>query len=1775
MRSRISHKGARNIRNSNNTFSMDPLEQRLMLDASPRTTPTEMDWRGGHYTNISQGSWVLTFTSTQSQAQATARAAQVATALGVQTSAIEVTPRGQFARIQTNGVITENAVDALRAQLPFLRQVEPETLAHVSAIPNDARYGEQWAHNNTGQVAGYSGIGTPGADISSPEAWNISTGSRSVIIAVLDTGADLTHPDLKANLWKNPGEIPGNGVDDDQNGFVDDVNGWDFGGDGNTTDANPQDPATQGHGTAVSGVIGAVGNNAIGVAGVNWQVSIMVLKIFPDQGLSPLFAQLGAYDYCVLMKQRGINIIASNNSFGSLQPTAPFDNAAQVAIQAFVNAGILYVAAAGNDSNDNDGPLKAYPASYPIDDIISAAATTNKDDLAGFSNFGATTVDLGAPGEQVLTLATGGGYQLIDGTSFASPYTAGVIGLMASVNRFATKAELKAALFGAVDPVASLAGKVITGGRLNSFKAVRNSRVDGLFVTNISPGTQSAEVSRIDVEFSSDVNPSFFDIANISFKRANGAATFNGSESTVTIDPAQVTLSGKRLTITFPIPLPRDLYRLSLASAGFRDAMGNRLNGDMTTGNDEVYDFSVVAFSGPFEPNDTLNTATPVLVGINGEARLDDLFIGDGAGASADVDIFKIYASGPSLITAAVQARSLAIYSSLDSYLRIFDGAGNELARNDNFEGLDSKIQIFVPGAGDYYIAVSAYPNFTYPPGTDSGRVAGGSTGTFSLLLDVDTSGRESVTKSGAGTPLPIPALGEITSSLTVADGRSVSDLTVTVAIAHTFLSDIRVTLTGPQGQVVTLMDRRGGINNGASRTYTFDDASFNPISAMSVPASGTYRPEQQLTPFKGASGAGVWTLRITDLKPLDSGTLQSWSINFSLANDITGPFELNDTQLLATETGINETGSRTFNAGLGDGAFGLRDVDLYRFIAGSGTTITAAVTVASGSSVKSILRLFDAQGNEVRADRRGGVTSNLVTFVVASAGVYYVGVSGGKTSSIPGDVGNDNYTIGVGGSGNPTDATGNYTLTLTVSGGISEGAIVLTGDHLTVGINSNGALGIPTGSSPVGLAGDGLDYLLAGANLGSFYGASFDGFFIRNTGDRSQSDLPVSINNESDYFNRRVVASGLYRSLGVRRSISFANSGNFLVVDVAMSNRSTQVMNNVAWLEGFSPFQGLNGVPPTATQTNNVLNTSGGRLAYSTINGKTIGIGAPVGDFNTITTFAAPNTARDIFTLLASPLDPDPSLADTGATGTLDMTVAVNVGSIAPNQTIAFRYFIFLGDSLGAVTGAFQQVETGTGSGHLVADPTLGSIPPASLPYALFYPEGYANDRASTFLPIINGNPDATRVVVIAHYEGAAPSEVLYDSATDSAGGVIAPGSRAGITLTNPSLYAQGTATRVKSEIPGRPGVLKNTPYALEIRSSLPVGATMSHYDFNISTGQSAISTLSTVWTFAEGQKGGQIRDFVVFLNTNTSAVKVTMTTFPTDGSAGYSLVSLIQPGHRGGFSINDIPQIKAGKFGVKIDAELPIIAALTHFDPSISAGYAATGLPALGTTSGGTAQGQVGLTANSEAVSILNLNASPASVTFTFAFANSSAYRKTVTVQGNRRGGFVVSNLPNFPKGQPYSVTYTSTLPVTVNLPSYTKVGSSGATLTNQASTQWLFGEGFKPVNSTAVQEFLRVYNPASIDSTVEIAMNFSDGTSEVFRRTVPARATGNFNLFDFVTGYRSTIGTVPGIGSFYGIRVVSSVPVVAFFNHYDAFLGGGFGMLGTPIGTTGSPA
>lgn len=342
-----------------------------------------------------------------------------------------------------------------------VQYAEENSLLYASAtVPNDSRFNELWGMRNTGQNSGTSNI-----DIDAPEAWDYTQGSDSVVVGVIDTGVNYSHPDLSSNMWTNPGEIGGNGVDDDSNGIVDDVYGANFAaGNGNPNDDN-------GHGSHCAGTIGGRGNNGAGVAGVNWQVKIMALKFLNSSGSGYTSDAIEAIEYAIAMKNRGVNIRVLNNSWGG----GSFSQSLRDAVAASNAAGILFVAAAGNEANNNDAN-PSYPASYNVDNVISVAAVDRNGNLASFSNYGESSVDLAAPGVSILSTVLGSNYSSYSGTSMAAPHVSGVAALVLAREPNLSLAALKTRLLTTVKPLSTLNGLVTYPGIVNAFNALTSSQ---------------------------------------------------------------------------------------------------------------------------------------------------------------------------------------------------------------------------------------------------------------------------------------------------------------------------------------------------------------------------------------------------------------------------------------------------------------------------------------------------------------------------------------------------------------------------------------------------------------------------------------------------------------------------------------------------------------------------------------------------------------------------------------------------------------------------------------------------------------------------------------------------------------------------------------------------------------------------------------------------------------------------------------------------------------------------------------------------------------------------------------------------------------------------------------------------------------------------------------------------------------------------------------------------------------------------------------------------
>ncbi|NBX28879.1 hypothetical protein EBR04_00240 [bacterium] len=427
------------------------------------------------------------------------------------------------------GVSVEAAVAALRNR-PGVIFAEPNWQVSKAVVSDDPSYmsGGLWGMYGDDQPTATGPSGTTNQFGSRAEkAWDAGfTGSSSVVVGIVDEGIDFNHPDLAANIWVNPFETAGDGIDNDGNGYVDDTRGWDFFHNDNTV----YDPGEDSHGTHVAGTIGGVGGNGMGVAGVNWNVTMISAK-FLGPGGGYVSDAVRALDYLTDLKTRhGINIVASNNSWGG----GGVSSALQSAIIRAAKANILFVAAAGNSASNNDA-IASYPSNYSTlrgtttesaasyEGVIAVAALTSSGGLASYSNYGATTVDIAAPGSGINSTVPGSGYAVYDGTSMATPHVTGAIALYASAYPTASAAAIRSAILSTARPTSSVAGKTVTGGRLDVAAAL--NAPPPVAVSIAGGGVVEGNAGTTTLAFTVTLAAAATAPVTVSYATANGTAT--------------------------------------------------------------------------------------------------------------------------------------------------------------------------------------------------------------------------------------------------------------------------------------------------------------------------------------------------------------------------------------------------------------------------------------------------------------------------------------------------------------------------------------------------------------------------------------------------------------------------------------------------------------------------------------------------------------------------------------------------------------------------------------------------------------------------------------------------------------------------------------------------------------------------------------------------------------------------------------------------------------------------------------------------------------------------------------------------------------------------------------------------------------------------------------------------------------------------------------------------------------------------------------------------
>jgi subtilisin family serine protease len=624
--------GQRHRKNSNPTQRFEQLETRTMLSVatSPRDliapqwfetiappadraaaehqTIEQIAWNGGSAT-VRSDEWIVQVADSRlAGLRSVADVAGLLPPAGFDFQVVRGLGRAGQVVIRTPGAQAEE-VGRWLARSPNVESFGPNQILSIQQVPNDTDYGELWGLNNTGQW-----WGTPGADISAEEAWDLTRGSATTVVGVIDTGIDYNHPDLYGNVWINQAEIPadrranladldGDGLitfydlNDPRNqgvGKITDLNGdgliggadilvpWQAGGAGGWADGvsqpgdsqfvddlvgwnfvnNTNDPYDdQSHGSHVSGTIAGMGNNDRGVAGVSWKASVMALKSFNSDGYSELADDVRALNYATMQRtQFGVNIRTTNNSWGW---EGEFDQALYDAIAASGAAGMLFVAAAGNSSADSDA-LPHYPAAYNLDNIVSVAATDSYDAMAYFSNYGATTVDLAAPGDWIYSSVPGYSwypdtYSYYSGTSMATPHVVGVAALAWTLVPGATPAQVKAALMQGVDRLPDVGSThTVTDGRLNARRTLELIRAQANQPPTIGSLTASPNpvpVGSVLTLTASSVADSDGTVANVKFYRESngvpGLQAGSGGDlllATDAVAPYQASVSTTGLT---------------------------------------------------------------------------------------------------------------------------------------------------------------------------------------------------------------------------------------------------------------------------------------------------------------------------------------------------------------------------------------------------------------------------------------------------------------------------------------------------------------------------------------------------------------------------------------------------------------------------------------------------------------------------------------------------------------------------------------------------------------------------------------------------------------------------------------------------------------------------------------------------------------------------------------------------------------------------------------------------------------------------------------------------------------------------------------------------------------------------------------------------------------------------------------------------------------------------------------------------------------------------
>lgn len=879
-------------------------------------------------------------------------------------------------------VTVEQAVAALRAD-PDVLYAEPNYLVRAQATPNDPEFATQWGLHNTGQNGGLAD-----ADIDAPEAWDLSTGSRTIVVGVLDTGVDYRHRDLAANIWVNPGELAGNGLDDDGNGIVDDVHGF------NSWLDNGDPDDADGHGTYCAGIIGAVGNDGRGVVGINWNVKLMPLAFLSSLGTGTVADAIEAIGYAVEQKRRGANLSVLSSSWGG----EAYSQALHDAIAAAGAEDILFVAAAGNGwRNTDEHPF--YPASFTLPNLISVAATDNRDQLLYFSNYGVRSVHLAAPGDAIKTTAPNNGYAMLSGTSMAAAFVAGSAALVMSARPQEDLGAIKDALVSTVDPVAALDEKLVSGGRLNLRRAL-GGVVPGFRMRAfpakraVNPGSSTS----FDLEL--DSFGRFQDHVSIA---VTSSPPFSGA-LVVTPDPVPVDgATTAQLTATPDAGASPGLYQLTItASAGAQTVTRQVSLRVRLPGTEErsypATDTPIDVPDGPIEGTESvIEVPQPaivqeVYVDLDVTAQFgEDVHVTLTSPDGTEVTVVERWTTSPGgfhqtfvFATDFHQEQGAGkwrlhidddlAYGSvtLDAWTLRFEAAPSEptyrLETSDELhrltQGQAASVPLQVRRYGGFAPAVSfstrAAPTLdaaiSVTPTADGGALqvvadcdtapgaytvsvtssAGGVVRTTPVALLIYPARTQRLALASTDTPAPVPDedLRGLLSSVVLDTQGTVAGLEVEVHLSHEYVGDLSVSLISPQGQEILILPWSEDTDLHLDRTFVV--------------------PE-----FIGASAAGTWSLRVVDDIYLRVGSLDGWTLRPAVtppsapvadfSHEVSGLQVAFQNQ--SSHTGCGGTLSHRWT--FGDGTSSTEASPSHTYAAGGTYVVTLTVTDGAGRTAQ------------------------------------------------------------------------------------------------------------------------------------------------------------------------------------------------------------------------------------------------------------------------------------------------------------------------------------------------------------------------------------------------------------------------------------------------------------------------------------------------------------------------------------------------------------------------------------------------------------------------------------------------------------------------------------------------------------------------------------------------------------------------------------------------------------------------------------------------------